>query len=98
MWPILTLVWILFCKKVTALSLAKFCTAGTCIKTTTSNTRNMTLAIIQRIVFKAIRPNRPNLLVIQKLDDGVVEARVEKQESRQIMSQYRYSWLLIPGS
>lgn len=38
--------------------------AGTCIKTTTSNTKIMTLAIIQRIVFKAIRPNRPNCVAV----------------------------------
>jgi len=58
------LVWILFCKKVTALSFAKFCTAGTCIKITTSNIKKMTLAIIQSIVLRAIRPNRSKFVKV----------------------------------
>jgi hypothetical protein len=43
---------------------AKFCTAGICIKITTSNIKKMTLAIIQRIVFKAIRPNRSKFVKV----------------------------------
>ena len=45
----------------------KFWTAGTCIKITISITRKSRLAIIHRMVLRAIRPNRSKGIVFSKV-------------------------------